>query len=443
MTAQTTVTPPPTARWSNVYRMTAPLDRPVQLAVVGAGARGRAYADLAAHTGNAVITAVADPVPESRLALGSRHAVPPDRQLADWRELATLPRLADAVLVATPDRDHVAAAEALMAAGYDVLLEKPMATSGADCDRLVAAADRAGVFLVLCHVLRYTPYVRALLEVVRSGRIGEVACVQHLEPVGYWHFAHSYVRGNWRNTEESSFLLLAKACHDIDLVTALVGRPVTKVSSFGSLLHFRPDRRPAGAADRCVDCPLEDACAYSAVRLYRAGLAGDERKRYFTEVMAGSMTADAVERALRNGPYGRCVYAGGNDAVDHQVVAMEFDSGATATLTVSAFTPVERRRTTVFGTRGQISGNGRRLEVYDFRTETTQVLEPAADHETADGSAAGGHDGGDRGLVTAFVAALHRGQAGLVTTTASESLTGHRVVFAAERARRQGDVVTL
>src|SRR4029453_3996453 len=173
------------------------------------------------------------------------------------------PRLADAVVIATQDADHVEPAVAFAGLGYHVLLEKPMATSEADCERIVAPAPHAGVMLAVCHVLRYTPYKKALRALLDSGRIGDVVTVEHLEPVGWWHHAHAFVRGNWRREDLSSSMLMAKSCHDIDWPAYVVGRPAVRVSSFGGLYHFGPEHRPSGAADRCLDCAVESDCPYS------------------------------------------------------------------------------------------------------------------------------------------------------------------------------------
>jgi predicted dehydrogenase len=355
-------------------------------------------------------------------------------------------RLADAVIIATQDADHVAAAVAFAEAGYDILLEKPMATDESDCERIVAAVDKAGVTMAVCHVLRYTPYTTAVKSLLDNGRIGELMAVQHREPVGFWHFAHSFVRGNWRRADESTFLLLSKSCHDLDWLAYLVGQPAMRVSSFGSLRHFRPQAAPAGAGTRCVSCAIEPDCPYSALRLYRAGLADAQANRpsaktYFTRIVAPSMTSAELETALRDGPYGRCVYACDNDVVDHQVVNVEYANGVTASFTLTAFTPMESRHTALFGTHGEIRGDGRRLQVYDFDGERTEVIDTApSDGRVSDADA---HDGGDTGLITAFVDALWHGDPTMIRSGATESLASHRVVFAAERARLDARVVEL
>ncbi len=294
--------------------------------------------------------------------------------------------------------------------------------------------------LAVCHVLRYTPYTIALRDILDAGTIGEIVSIEHLEPIGHWHFSHSYVRGNWRREDQSSSLLLAKSCHDIDWLLALVGREVNSVSSFGSLSHFRLEEKPAAASDRCISCPVEESCAFSAPRLYKRGLANPTAgEGYMTRVMAPEFTEEAVDLALADGPYGRCVYDCDNDVVDHQVVQMEFDGGVTVSFTLTAFSQGANRKTRIFGTRGQITGDGQRMEIFDFLTGETRVIDTSATGH----SAADGHAGGDIGLFRAFAESLRNGDPGSLPTSAHESLASHRLVFAAERARRTGTVVHL
>ncbi|WP_433516596.1 Gfo/Idh/MocA family protein [Nonomuraea sp. CA-143628] len=415
------------------------LDRPITLAVVGAGARGTAYAELAARLPDrARVVAVAEPREAARQEFAVRHALAPERVFRDWKEFAALGRIADAVIVATLDADHLAPAEVFAQQGYDILLEKPVAPTEAQTVAIGAAAARTGAMIAVCHVMRYTPYTRRLREVLP--RIGEIVSVEHLEPVGWYHFAHSFVRGNWRREDESAFALLAKACHDIDWLSHVVSRKAEQVSSFGGLRHFRADQRPPGAADRCVECPIERECPYSAVRLYRDGLRNGGTKQYFTRVMTGgTLTEEAVTEALAEGPYGRCVYASDNDAVDHQVVTIEYEGGITAAFTMTAFTPLENRHTKLFGTKGQLTGDGRFIHIYEFLSEETTTIDTSLDGS----SAAEGHAGGDAALIESFVSALHEGRPELILSGIQESVDSHRVVFAAERARHTATVQTL
>jgi predicted dehydrogenase len=412
----------------------------ITLAVVGAGLRGQQYAELAVASGLATVVAVADPSPARRAALADTYGLGPDALFDGWAELAARPRLADAAIVATQDRDHVGPSVALAEAGYHLLLEKPIAPTEEEAQTIIVAAERAGVQLAVCHVLRYTPLTRHIRALLDDGRLGELVSVQHLEPVGWWHFAHSYVRGNWRRADLATPLLLAKACHDVDWLQYIVGRPAVRVSSFGSLFHFRPEQAPPGAADRCVACPVEQSCAYSAARLYRSCLGDPDRERWPLGAITDDPTPEGVEAALRDGPYGRCVYACDNDAVDHQVVTIEYEGGVTASLTVSAFTPMADRKTRIMGTRGYLDSDGETIRVYDFRTATEEVIDVGAG---TDASAARGHAGGDAGLVEAFLHSIAAADPSLIKTGPAESLTSHRLVWAAERARQEGVVVAL
>ncbi|WP_199431492.1 Gfo/Idh/MocA family protein [Qaidamihabitans albus] len=414
------------------------MPKPVTIAIVGAGSRGRTYAACTARTGRARVTAVAEPRSQARTRLAGEHDLPADAVLDDWRALLTRPRLADVAVISTQDRAHVEPAVELARRGYHLLLEKPMATTERDSERIVRAAEESGVLLAVCHVLRYTPYTRALKGIVDSGRIGDVVSVEHLEPVGWWHHAHSYVRGNWRREDESTFMLMAKSCHDLDWLAHVIGRPAVRVSSFGGLYEFRPERRPEGAADRCLDCAVEATCPYSAPRIYLPLL--DEPDRTWPlSVVTDDRTEAGVRTALREGPYGRCVYACDNDVVDHQVVDIEYTGGVTASFTMTAFAPVSHRKTRIFGTRGSLEGDGESITVHDF-LNGTEVVHTG----TREGATAGdGHGGGDQGLVDAFVDAVAAGDESLILSSGRESLATHRLVWAAERARHAGTVISL
>lgn len=389
----------------------------------------------------AEVVAVVEPDPLRRARFV--EAFPGITEFIDWRDLPAEP-IADAAVVCTQDRDHVGPALACLERGYDVLLEKPVAPTLAEVEEVCRAAEASGRIFAVCHVMRYTPYTLALRELLASGAIGEIVSVQHLEPVGWFHMAHSYVRGNWRREDESSSMLLAKSCHDIDWLGHVVGRPITRASSFGSLQHFRADQAPDGAAARCLDCPLERTCAYSATRIYldRARM-GEFGWPVSVALATGEEpvgSVEAVERVLRTGPYGRCVYHCDNDVVDHQVVALEFAGGVTGTFQMMAFTDMAFRRTHIFGTQGELFGDGGTIEVLDFRTLQRRRIDVAV---PGDASSGGGHGGGDWGLFEAFVSAVAAQDQSLISTDAAATLASHRAVFEIERARREGSVVEL
>jgi len=235
--------------------------------------RGFIYASYALNPAHRTqIVAVAEPREFRRAQFAQRFNVPPEACVADWRDLLALPgdRIADAVLICVQDSLHAEVATAFAARKYHILLEKPMAVTLTDCVAIHKAVQAHGVLLAVGHVLRYTAVNRAIRAAIDAGRVGRVVGVQHLEPIGYFHFAHSYVRGNWRNEAEATFSLMAKSCHDLDLLAYWLRAPAKRISSFGHLDHFRRDQKPAAAgnAKRCVDCDLATECPYSAVKIY-------------------------------------------------------------------------------------------------------------------------------------------------------------------------------
>lgn len=410
---------------------------PISLIVVGAGSRGNAYAAYARqHPDELRVVGVAEPRAYQRESFARLHGLSPERCWSDWRPLLGRPRLADGVIIATQDHQHVEPAVALATHGYHLLLEKPMAPTVEECLRVVDAVRRAGVMLAVCHVLRYTAYTRALKGILDSGRIGEVVSLQHLEPVGHTHQAHSFVRGNWRNARLSSPMLLQKSCHDLDWISFIMGEPCQQLSSFGSLKHFRRAEQPAGAADRCLECAVAAHCPYDARRYYLGQLARGNTG-WPVDIITDDPTEVGVLSALASGPYGRCVYACDNDVVDQQVVNMRFANDATASFTMTAFTRGRGRETRLFGTRGEIFGDSRHIHVYDFLTEEHEVIDTQV---ISDGGIGSGHGGGDFELMRAFVRALASGDPRHILSGSDASLESHLMVFAAEKARHDGVV---
>jgi predicted dehydrogenase len=342
----------------------------------------------------------------------------------------------EAWFVASPDQAHVEALVAGLDAGVALFVEKPVVTDAGQFATVVAAAAARRAVVQVAHVLRYAPLHRRLHDVVAEGDLGEVISVAHTENVAATHFAHSYVRGQWSRAAQSSPLLLAKACHDLDLLAWNLPAPVVRVSSFGSLVHFRPERSPAGATDRCVDgCPVTD-CAYDARRQYLGDHLG-----WPVHVIADDLSPEGRLAALRTGPYGRCVYTAGSDVVDNQIVAMELGNGATVTLRVHGHAPADARSIRYDGTRATArayaSEDRQHLEVIDHRTGVvTEVrVDPPGDVDPH----GMGHGGGDEAAVAAFARAVRHGEPPL--TSIADSVASHVVAFAAEHARRTGTVV--
>ncbi|MBU4366670.1 MAG: Gfo/Idh/MocA family oxidoreductase, partial [Verrucomicrobia bacterium] len=287
------------------------MKKKVRLAICGAGSRGaNAYAPhVRSSPYDVEFVAVAEPREAWREKAIRDLNIPRSNAFTTWEELAAGPQMADGVLITTQDRMHAAPAQAFMRKGYHVLVEKPMAVTEEDCRAIVRTRQETGRIMAVCHVMRYSVYAQTMKKLLDEGLIGDIECIQHIEPIGYWHIAHSYVRGNWRREDESSPMLLAKSCHDLDILRYWIGQRCLHVSSFGSLGHFRKECAPEGAAKRCLDCPepIESGCPYSAIKIYLRDFRGISY--WPNNVLTLDTSPEGIARALRDGPYGRCVYA--------------------------------------------------------------------------------------------------------------------------------------
>lgn len=413
------------------------LVKTVDVAIIGAGNRGAdVYAAYALDSPAEMrVVAVADPDRGRRGRLAALHGIEKARCYSSWEELLGARKFCDAVLICTGDRTHFVPAMAAIQHGYHVLLEKPMALSEQECLTLAETADQSDVIVCIAHVLRYTPFFQAIQSLLQSEAIGKLVSIQHNENVGYYHFAHSFVRGNWRLSSTSSPMILAKSCHDLDLLHWFAGARCRLISSFGSLSHFRSDQGPSGHTARCLDgCPHLHSCPFSAPRIYRSCGEGEWPR----SVVSESDGDEALTEALRIGPYGRCVYECDNDVVDHQVTVLEFENGITAAFSLSAFTHDISRTMKFMGTRGEIRAHLERneIELYDFSDGTKKSITPDV--------LPGKHAGGDRSFLRSFLAEI-RGdtESHYPLVPVSESAESHVMAFAAERSRDQRVVVEI
>lgn len=408
--------------------------RPVTAVVLGAGSRGSTYAGYAKeHPEQLQIIAVAEPRTDRMNILADELNIPDSGRFTSWEELLDRPRMADCVFVCTLDDDHTIPAIKAMELGYHVLLEKPMSNTEEECRAIVAAANKTGRTLAVCHVLRYTPFYMTLKKLIDEGRIGEVTTINQIENVGYWHQAHSFVRGNWRTVRETSPMILQKSCHDMDIILWLMGKDCRRVQSFGSLRHFCAENAPEGAPERCLDgCPHATACPYYAPALYM----DMNRTGWPVDVITTDMSAEGRRKALEEGPYGRCVYRCDNDVVDRQVVNLEFDGGAVATFTMTGLSADFCRQLKIFGTKGQIEANmgTKEIVLHCFGGEKETIFVDVS----MEGS---GHGGGDFGIMRDFIRVLRDG--GESRTGAAVSLQSHLICFAAEKSRTEHIVVEL
>ena len=416
------------------------MERKLKVIFIGAGNRGQVYSkEMAKLPEKYEGVAVAEPKDSRRNAVKERFGLPEDRCFSDWRELLKLGKIADIAVIATMDRDHLAPALACIELGYDLLLEKPVAPTAEDCETIAKAAEQKGVRALVCHVLRYTPFFTTIKKLLMDGAIGEICSIDHQEHVEILHQSHSFVRGNWGNSQRSSCMLLQKSCHDLDILQWLIGKKCVKIQSFGGLHYFTRENMPEGAPERCIDgCPHGDSCIFNSVKLYLKS-----KNEWFRGACSGAVnpTDEQVEQALRTNQYGKCVYQCDNDVVDRQTVNMLFEGGITVTFSMNAFNK-GGRHIHIFGTKGELWGSMDTREepvrVRNFYTkEITEYPVKGQD------GLLNGHGGGDKGIVGALHAYLCGTYEGFSASDVRTSVDNHHLVFAAEKSRLEGTVVTL
>lgn len=414
------------------------MNRKVKVAIVGLGNRGKdAYAPTAkVYEDQMEIVAVADIVPERVAAAAEEYHVEKDMCFSSAEELLEREKLADVIFLCTQDRQHVGQAIPALKKGYDLLLEKPVSPDLDECREILKVAEEEGRRVVVCHVLRYTPFYSKLKEVIDSGAIGEVMAVQAIENVGYYHQAHSFVRGNWSNSEETSPMILQKCCHDMDILLWLTGKRCRAVSSFGNLSYFKPEQAPDGDALRCTDgCRAKETCPYDAEKIYitdkKLGIEGGN-DGWPVSVLTLKPSVESVRNALKEGPYGRCVFHCGNNVVDHQVVNLDMEDGCTISFTMCGFTRQNTREIKVMGTKGEITANMHEnaIDIHPFGKDSEHI--DIADFATC----LNGHGGGDIRIVKEFLDWVTEGgdPDGRITSL-DRSVESHYIALAAEKSR--------
>ena len=414
------------------------ISNPLRLVGLGCGGRTRTYCTLAAeHPDLYQIVAGADPIPARVEELRRLSGQPHFRAFRDDKELFAAGKLGDICIIGTQDAYHVEPALRAMELGYDLLLEKPIAPAPQDILLLLAASRRLGRKVMVCHVLRYAPINEKVKSLLDADAVGELVTLDAREGVDPWHQAHSYVRGHWAVTARSTPMLVAKSCHDLDLLSWYAARPCVRVASHGSLRHFTQAQAPAGAPARCTDgCPVGDTCPYNALRYL------DSRRKWLF-VMDGHENAsdEEVLSWLKSAPWGRCVYRCENDAVDRQVVALEFSDGLTATFTMTAFDI--GRDLVVAGTKGvlragetvrKLTGHDIVVTRFDARPEFYDVPVLSGGYDS--------HGGGDTGLVAALHREFHLAPENM-RTGLEASVESHLIGYAAEDSRHTSQVVDL
>lgn len=409
----------------------------LKVILIGAGNRGGVYTDVMSDLPEQFqVVAVAEPRDSRRERIQQKHNLPDNMCFTDYKPLLALGKIADIALIATMDRDHFEPAMMAIDLGYDLMLEKPITPTPEECIALTENAKKHGVRVVICTVLRYTPLFIKLKEIIDSGRIGKVMSINHEECVEFVHQSHSFVRGNWGNSERSSVMLLQKSCHDIDILQWLLGKKCKKVQSFGSLSYFTAENAPEGAPERCIEgCPVGDTCIYNSVKLY---LESDSNWFRSAATKLVKSTDEDVKKSLMESNYGKCVFHCDNDVVDHQTVNMLFEDDVTVTFTMNAFN-TGGRYINIYGTKGEIRAalkGDAPIRVYDIVSKETEEIPSSG----TDG-VLGGHGGGDAGIVRTLYSYMVGEYNGVSVPTIEESCYNHLITFAAEHARNTGTVV--
>jgi predicted dehydrogenase len=400
------------------------LDKPVTAILIGAGHRGTIYADFARmHPDQLRIVAVADTQPRRRQLVAAKHGIPEPMLFDDWQTVLARDKFADAVIIATPDYLHTEPCLAALDKGYDILLEKPIAPTEAECRAILHKAQETDRIVGVCHVLRYSPYFRELKEIIDAGLIGNIISIQHMEPIGHIHMSHSYVRGKWRNSKKATPIILAKSSHDTDILRWLANSPANDVHCFGNLSWFTNKNAPEGSTERCTDgCAVEKTCPYSALQIYLR----DHKRLYVFDLPENEgLWDDIILEKLRTTDYGRCVYRMDNDQPDHLTVNILFRNGITAAFSMEAHVSYEGRRTRIMGSKGDIAGDMETFVMTDFASKKQTSWHLKTDP----------HGGGDHRLVADWVQAVAQQNEALLSSSIEASVESHLIAFAAERSR--------
>jgi hypothetical protein len=407
-------------------------DKPITVITCGAGSRGNVYGNYAVqYPAQLDVVGVAEPIAIRNERYAKKHAIKDENRFKTWEDVFKRPKFADAILITTPDNLHYGPCMKALEMGYHVLLEKPISPSEKECRDILAMTKKTGKIVAVCHVLRYAPYFEELRKIMQSGVLGKVVSVQHIEPIEHTHMSHSYVRGNWHNSKETTPIILAKSCHDLDILRWMIGKQSKSIHAQGDVSWFKKANAPEGSTARCTDgCKVEASCPYSALKLYYR-----ERKRTYVFDMPEEKEkhAEHIMEKLKTTNYGRCVYRMENDQPDHYTTNILFEDGVTCSFSMEAFTSYEGRRTRVMGSLGDIVGDMTTMVHTDFLTGKKTEWKNATDM----------HGGGDWRLVANWIEAISKNDASLLTSTIDASIESHLMGFAAEQSRMRNKVVEI
>ena len=418
------------------------IKNPVTVITLGAGGRGNVYGNYGIKFPNELnIVGVAEPISIRNERYARKHNISKENRFVTWEHVFNRPKFADAVIISTPDDLHYGPCMKALEMGYDVLLEKPIAPTEQQCLDILNLANKTGRIVAVCHVLRYAPYFIKLREMVQSGSIGKLISIQHLEPIEHVHMSHSYVRGNWHNSKKTTPIILAKSCHDLDILRWIIDKPCKRIAAFGSLKWFKKENAPEGSTSRCSEgCKVEKTCPYSALKIYNTP---NGWSSVFDLPDDSSKHEEYILEQLKTTNYGRCVYRMENDQPDHYVTSMEFEDEITANFSMEAFTSYHGRRTRIMGSHGDIIGDMTEFIHTDFLTGKVTKWDISVEEEKNSGYQGGGHGGGDWGLVTDWIKAVKYQNPSILTSTIDASVESHIMGFRAEKSREIKQIIPI
>lgn len=408
------------------------------VSIIGCGSRGcDTYGSLCyAQKDKFEIVALCDVNASKVKKYGDIYGVRDSMRFTDEDEFFSK-KHSDALVIATLDRDHVRQAIKAIRLGYVILLEKPVSSDETELKALLSEQKKYNAKIMVCHVLRYAPAFLKAKELLNEGTIGDIVSIDATEQIAYWHFAHSYVRGNWRKEEDTAPMILAKCCHDLDLLQYYAGSEAVSVNSIGDLTFFKPSNAPSGSAERCVACKLNNTCPYSAVSYYVENYKsiGSPENQWPYNVVCPNIPddADKLLSAIRDGNYGKCVFHSDNDVCDNQIVTIRFKNGVNAVLKAVAFTHDIGRRIFFYGTKGEIEFDETRgiIVVKKFGEDnyTIYMKDLTCNDEF-------GHGGGDVGIIKSFYQLLTGNEN--PETSLEKSVESHLIGICAEKSRKTG-----
>ena len=421
----------------------------IKFIVVGYGNRAAIYCRNAMKLDkNVEFVACVDPDTKKLVKAQKELGVSSEMCFTDLEELVRYGKIADCVINGTMDKLHLQTALPFLELGYDMLLEKPLTNNAIDLIMLKRTAEKNNCKLITCHVLRYTPFYKKIKELLLDGAIGKTVHIETSERVCIPHSSSSYIRGKWNNESVcGSSYLLAKCCHDIDLLCWFNNSTTPEtVISFGGRDYLIPENAPKGAGNRClVDCPHVDDCIYSAKWIY----VENDYLKHGPWQMVGldydTLTKEQkIESLKTDNPHGICAYKIKSDLIDHQEVMVKFKDGSTATH--SLLTTASRATRSIFiqGTRGEIEGDvvEGKFVLRAFNKETLKYDVEEFNFNDRDGET-GGHFGGDEGIVRNLLSILKGDKPTVSYSPVQDSINGHLLVYAADKSLKENKIINV